>query len=196
MNEIDYIFVGLGNPGIKYQNNRHNIGWLVVSNLALKHSATFSAAKYDAYQCKLKLNSKNILLLLPTTYMNNSGIAIRAAAKKYNIPPENIIVLVDEYNFPLGKMQLKKGGSAGGHNGIKSVIYELNTEDFYRLRLGIDKNFGPGGLVNYVLSNFDEEEKENVINMIKKGVTALEHICKIDINRAMSDINSAKLFKD
>lgn len=192
---FDYIFVGLGNPGAKYQKTRHNIGWLALYEFVLRNDKDFNQAEgLNAFQAKLQIGDKNILCLLPTTYMNNSGESVRAAIKKYKVPTKNIIVLVDEYNFDLGKIHLKIGGSAGGHNGLKSLLFHLDTDQFYKLRLGISKNFGPGELVDYVLSEFtDEEWNGELTNSILNAVKALENIVKFGPLKSMSNINSNNL---
>lgn len=193
--KFDYIFVGLGNPGTKYQKTRHNIGWLALYEFVLRNDKEFNpSAKLQAHQATVEINGKKILCLLPTTYMNNSGEAVRAAIKKYKVPTENIVILVDEYNFPLGKVQLKIGGSAGGHNGLKSLLFHLDTDQFYRLRMGISKNFGPGELVDYVLSEFTEEEwNGELTKSILYTVKALHHIVEKTPQLAMSEINSGSL---
>ena len=190
----NFIFVGLGNIGDKYKNTRHNIGWLLIDKIALKHNLTFKAGKGDFYYADLNLYGKNIMFALPTTYMNNSGQAIKQIINKYKVNPNQVCIFVDEYNFPIGKIHLKATGSDGGHNGISSVIYELETAEFMRLRLGIDKKFGPGELIDYVLSEFKEDEKIDVEKMLDDGVIAVEHLIKAGFQRAMSDINSGKIF--
>lgn len=190
----NFIFVGLGNIGEKYKNTRHNIGWLLVDKLVQKYNLTFKAGKGDYYYADLSLYGKNIMIALPTTYMNNSGQAIKQIINKYKIKPIDVCILVDEYNFPIGKIHLKATGSDGGHNGISSVIYELETSEFMRLRLGIDKKFGPGELIDYVLSEFNDDEKIEVEKMLENGVKAVEHIIKAGFQRAMSEINSGKIF--
>ena len=193
--KFDYIFVGLGNPGAKYQKTRHNIGWLALYEFVLRNDKDFHpSAKLQAHQAKVEINGKKILCLLPTTYMNNSGETVIAAIKKYKVPTENIVVLVDEYNFPLGKVQLKIGGSAGGHNGLKSLLFHLDTDQFYRLRMGISKNFGLGELVDYVLSEFTEEEwNGELTKSILYTVKALHYIVEKTPQLAMSDANSGSL---
>lgn len=193
--DFDYIFVGLGNPGAKYQKTRHNIGWLALYEFVLRHDKEFNKADgLNAFQAKLQIGDKKILCLLPTTYMNNSGESAKAAIKKYKVPTKNIIVLVDEYNFELGKIHLKIGGSAGGHNGLKSLLFHLETDQFFKLRLGISKNFGPGELVDYVLSEFTEEEwNGGLTKAILKAVKALESIARFGPLKSMSDINSDKI---
>lgn len=197
MKEFDYLIAGLGNPGQKYFKTRHNIGWLTVMEFALKHGSQFNPSKkHFAEQAKVSFAGKNVLCILPTTYMNNSGEAIKSYKKKFKFENDEILTAVDEYNFPLGKVHLKRGGSAGGHNGLKSVILELNNDDFLRLRLGIDKNFGPGELVNYVLSEFAPEEWPEVKTTIIKGVKSIESLIENGLSTSMSLINSGELFEE
>lgn len=193
-NNYDYIIIALGNPGTKYQYTRHNIAWLAIDEFIKKHELTFIPGNSDFYYTEKKYAGKEILIVKPTTYMNNSGLVVKHLKAKLNASNSDFIVLVDEYNFPLGKVHLKKGGSDGGHNGLSSIIYELESSDFWRLRLGIDKNFGPGQLVNYVLSNFNQNEKESLNISLNKALKAIEHIIKSGTQRAMSEINSGKLF--
>lgn len=190
----DLVIIGLGNIGEKYRFTRHNIGWLLIQKLAEKYQLQFKAGKGDYYFAEKKIFNKNIMFALPTTYMNNSGIAAKQIIDKYKIPIKNICILVDEYNFPLGKFHLKATGSSGGHNGVTSMINELDSVEFMRFRLGIDKKFGPGELVEYVLSNFTEEELVEVNKMLDESVIAIEHLIKVGFDRAMSEINSRKIF--
>jgi PTH1 family peptidyl-tRNA hydrolase len=127
--------------------------------------------------------------------MNLSGEAVKKACDKYSIPYSKAVAICDEYNFPAGKVHIKAGGSSGGHNGINSIIEMLGMQNFYRLRCGIGKNFPPGGMVDYVLSNFEEEEKPSLTEMIAKGCDALDYLVKIGPARAVSEINSEKLWR-
>ncbi|ROL61202.1 aminoacyl-tRNA hydrolase [Bacteroidetes/Chlorobi group bacterium ChocPot_Mid] len=191
---FDWLIVGLGNPDKKYFANRHNIGWMVVSELNKKHKGKFTLNSKYYYQSFLTIESKPLFLALPTTYMNNSGLALSKITSKYNIPTEKIVIIVDDYNFPLGKIHLKSGGSHGGHNGIASIIEHLQTPDFFRLRCGIGKNFAPGEMANYVLSDFTENEIDERNIMINKGVISIETLVRLDAPRAMSLINSGQLW--
>lgn len=192
----DWIFAGLGNPGEKYANTRHNIGWMAIEELAKRKGLNFQAGKGNFYYADWKFAGKQIMLCIPTTYMNNTGEALKYIQNKNGIKSNKFVILVDEYNFPVGKIHLKAAGSGGGHNGTASVIQHLEQDNFYRLRMGIDRNFGPGELVEYVLSNFEENEKEGVEEMINKTILSLEHLIKAGAQRAISDINSGKIFKD
>lgn len=192
----ELLIVGLGNPGEKYAKTRHNIGWMVLSKFAEKHKIELSKESNIYYSGKAKYAGKNIVICFPTTYMNLSGEAVRKISAKYGIAPQNIITIADEYNFPLGKVHLKNGGSDGGHNGLASIIDELETPNFYRLRMGIDKKFGAGELVDYVLSPFNPDESDALELAINKGVDSLQTIIKNGTSRAMSQINSEELWKE
>lgn len=192
----DIAIVGLGNPGDEYASTRHNIGWMVLAELAKKYDVEFSKSNGQYYQGKFKIGHKEVLLAFPMTYMNNSGKAITHIIKHHQIELNNICVVVDEYNFPVGKIHLKGKGSHGGHNGLRSIIDETGSNEFWRLRCGIDKNFGQGELVEYVLSEFEEHETQKVNEMIDRSLIAIKHMIKHDLNRAMSDINSEKIFNN
>jgi PTH1 family peptidyl-tRNA hydrolase len=193
--KIDWLIVGLGNPGKKYVNTRHNIGWMVAEAFAEKHKAKFLPSLIYQHTTISIYNTK-AMICLPTTYMNASGEAVSKLSMKFSIPAENIVVIVDEYNFPLGKIHLKSGGSDGGHNGVFSVIEALESREFLRLRCGIDRNFSAGGLIDYVLSNFTSDDSAVLKQMIKNAVTSIDRLLEIGVSRAMSDINSEILWKE
>ncbi|MCX6147621.1 MAG: aminoacyl-tRNA hydrolase [Candidatus Kapabacteria bacterium] len=195
MVKYEYIIAGLGNIGSEYCKTRHNIGFMIIDELAKKYNLDFSKEQGKAFYTEWKYAGKFALLIKPTTFMNLSGQAILNHLNKNEGKSDEVIVIVDEYNFPLGRLHFKNGGSDGGHNGLKSIMDELNNSNFYKLRCGIDKNFNLGGLVDYVLGEFEENEQEKLEKMIKDGVKALEYIMKSGKQRAMSDINSAKIFE-
>ncbi len=189
MTKTKWLIVGLGNPGSKYQLTRHNIGMRVVESFTSKCKSEFKFGP-DCEFAEFKYAGQEVYTCLPTTYMNNSGIAVKKMLNKFGISPENIVICVDEYNFQVGRIHLKAAGSDGGHNGIASVIEHINASNFIRLRLGIGKDFGPGGMSDYVLSHFYPNEDDTVNDMIKDGVKALEMVLKIGFARAMSDVNA------
>ncbi|MFN3305637.1 MAG: aminoacyl-tRNA hydrolase [Candidatus Kapaibacteriota bacterium] len=191
----DFLVVGLGNYPEKYLETRHNIGWMVASNFAHKHKGNFIPLAPEFYIASVKFAGKNVLVILPRTYMNNSGIAVKAASERFKIPVENILIICDEYNFPLGKIHLKDTGGDGGHNGVASVIEQLGSNNFLRLRCGIGRNFGENELVDYVLSPFEPAEIPLRDAMINRAVEAIEYLLLTKKSRAMSDINSEKLWK-
>lgn len=190
---IDYLIVGLGNPKPEYFNNRHNIGFSIIQRIVeQKQLQIFDKTKYYISYLD-ESNNHRVLYALPLTYMNASGIAIRKIIAKYHIPIEKVVAIVDEYNFPVGKIHIKQGGSDGGHNGIASIIAELENPNFIRLRCGISRNFGPGELIDYVLSDFLEAEMPLVNEMKDKAEHAINYLIEQGFARASSDINSGKV---
>lgn len=197
MSKIDWLFVGLGNPEKKYAETRHNIGWMVISQLSAKHNKPILQFSKNYLQSSLRLFGSLILCCMPLTYMNNSGKAVKEILNEYSIPVERMVVVVDEYNFPVGKVHLRQNGGDGGHNGIISIIDSIKSNDFYRLRCGIGRDFQQGEMAEYVLSCFNEDELEMKEKMIKKAIDSLEYIVRIgDIKKAMSFINSEKLWEE
>ncbi len=189
----DWLIVGLGNPGSRYENTRHNIGWMVLDYIGQKFQKEFIHRLYfdtlDMY-----LHEQHIGLIKPNVFMNNSGEPVLRFSQRYNIPPEKIVVIHDEYNFPVGKIHLKLGGSDGGHNGVASIQEKLDTLNFLRLRCGIGNDFGPGELVSYVLSEFEEREKPFLADMVQHAAESVEFLISNDINYSMNKINSEELW--
>lgn len=166
------VIVGLGNPGKRYENTRHNIGYRVVSKLAEKHSLKFIKASSNYLLSKGKLEEE-FYLLLPLTYMNLSGRAIKEFKNSNEFQLDNLLVICDDINLPLGKLRLRSKGSYGGHNGLLSVISELDSTNFPRLRIGIGKNFKQSEQVDYVLSDFSSDE----LDVIDKAIDTSVEIC-------------------
>lgn len=195
MRNVDWLILGLGNPGAKYQNSRHNIGWSVIDKIIEKNDLQFfETTKY--YQiAEYRHKNQTCIIGMPLTYMNLSGDAVVRLMINYKVPIERIVVLVDEYNFPLGKIHLRLGGSDGGHNGIASIIEKTQNPNFIRLRLGIDRNFGAGELVDYVLSDFKSDELDQVQTMQENAILGINHLILNGFARSASAINSGKLFK-
>jgi PTH1 family peptidyl-tRNA hydrolase len=193
-NKYDWLIVGLGNPGKIYENTRHNIGWMVLDYISDKFCAKITHQMYFNF-FTMNIHECNVLYLKPNIFMNNSGESVKRVVDKYNIPSNKIVVICDEFNFPVGKIHLKKNGSDGGHNGIASIIEKLNTLEFNRLRCGIGNDFSSGQLVDYVLSEFLPEQKADVNKMIQKSGEAIEYIINFGIVQAMQNINSGLLFE-
>ncbi|MCX7880352.1 MAG: aminoacyl-tRNA hydrolase [Ignavibacteria bacterium] len=192
---IDLLIVGLGNHDEVYKETRHNIGWAVASMFVQKHHSQFIPLSPNYFLANVVFVAKNILVALPRTYMNNSGVAVRELVEKYKIPTENLLVICDEINFPIGKIHLKDSGGDGGHNGVASVIEFLETQNFMRLRCGIGPKVGTKNLADYVLSPFEPEEIPLRDFMIKRAVESVEYLILKGKSRAMSDINSENLWK-
>ena len=164
---ITHIIAGLGNIGKEYENTRHNAGFIAIDALAEKYGVRIDRVKFHALISEVTIAGKRALLMKPTTFMNNSGVAIAEAAAFYKIPPENVIVLHDEISFDVGVMRIRRKGSAGGHNGLKSIIAHLSSDAFPRVKIGVGKKPSPDyDLVDFVLGKFsvadlDALKKEN-----------------------------------
>lgn len=183
-----YLIVGLGNIGAEYVNTRHNIGFKIVDRLAQQEGADFQTAKLGAMaECKLK--GRTLFLLKPNTYMNLSGKAIKYWLDKENIPMENLLVITDDLNLPFGTIRIKGKGSDGGHNGLKSTQQVLNTADYARFRFGISDEFKKGQQVNYVLGEWDEEEKAKLPERLDMAVEAIKSFVLAGLGNTMSSFN-------
>jgi PTH1 family peptidyl-tRNA hydrolase len=168
------LIVGLGNPGRQYERTRHNLGWQVLDRLCEKLKIGFKAGKGEYYVAILPQEEGKIVFLKPTTYMNNSGIAVREALEFFGKTPADLLVILDDLALPLGKLRLRSQGSSGGHNGLESIIYQLQTEDFARLRLGIGTPETKGEAVSHVLGEFSAEEKKTAEEMLEKAASVVE----------------------
>lgn len=184
-----HLLVGLGNIGNEYKKTRHNVGFEVIDEFAGKFSCNWEAGKGDYYFSKGMYKDKDFVLLKPTTYMNNSGLAVAHALQLYQVDLSNLLIICDDYNLPLGKIRLRPKGSDGGHNGLSSIIYHLMSEDFPRLRIGIGNNFAQGGLVSFVLSNFNDDEKMTINDTIKKSSDAVLSFINNGIQKTMTMFN-------
>lgn len=184
-----YLVVGLGNPGLKYKNTWHNLGFLCIDYISQEHNISVDKVKFRALIGEGFINGIKVILAKPQTYMNLSGESVREISQYYNIEPKNIIILYDDINLSLGKIRVRSKGSAGGHNGLKSIIFHLNTDDFPRLRLGIKNEGVDLELVDYVLSKIPKSDKETIFSCIKSVSTAVEYIINNETDRAMNDFN-------
>ena len=156
---VSFIIAGLGNPGQKYDKTRHNAGFLAVDHIAEVHGAKIDRAKYHALVATVEIEGVRVLLMKPETFMNNSGVAIAEAATFFKIPPERVLVLHDEISFDPGVIRIRRKGSAGGHNGLKSIIERLGSEDFPRIKIGVGKKPTPEyDLADWVLGRFPEAD--------------------------------------
>lgn len=187
----DYLVVGLGNPGAKYETTRHNAGFLFIEKMEDEYGFKAKKLKFHALIGDTKIANKKILVMKPQTMMNNSGVAISECASFYKIPPQNIIVIFDDISLDPGKLRIKRKGSAGGHNGIKSIIAHLGTEEFPRIKLGVGKKPHPDyDLADWVLSNFPKNDIPLVREAIDNALGALELMVNGDTEAAMSKYNS------
>lgn len=182
------MIVGLGNPGPEYQLTRHNVGQWFVQRLASQYSATFKLeSKYKAQLAKIMIANKEVRLVLPTTYMNESGQAIAPIANFFKLAPEQILVVHDELDLEPGIARLKQGGGHGGHNGLRDTISRLgNNKEFMRLRIGIGHPGDKNKVSNYVLKNPATEEKISIENSIDNALAVIEKILSGDVQNAMT----------
>lgn len=187
----DYIVAGLGNPGAKYEMTRHNAGFLAMDLLAIHENIDIKKLKHHSLVADAVINGKRCLLMKPQTMMNNSGEAVGEAARFYKIPPENVIIIYDDISLDIGQTRIRRKGSAGGHNGIKSIIAHLGSENFPRIKVGVGKKPNPEyDLVNWVLGRFPKEQEKDLKTALENSVSALELLVNGDIDKAMNLYNS------
>ncbi|MEM9774782.1 MAG: aminoacyl-tRNA hydrolase [Chloroflexota bacterium] len=185
-----FLVVGLGNPGREYAGNRHNIGFMAVDRLAQGHHAQTGRFKHKAMTGDFRLGEHKIILAKPQTYMNDSGNAVGPLTKFYKVDPENVIVIYDELDLPFGTVRIREKGSAGGHNGMKSIIKHIGP-DFPRIRLGIGRPQGKMPVKAYVLQDFGKKDQDVLDLMLDRTVSAIETLIQKDVNLAMSRHNGS-----
>jgi peptidyl-tRNA hydrolase, PTH1 family len=185
---MKYLIAGLGNIGPEYERTRHNIGFLVLDQLAGQHNVIFSTERL-AQHAEVKFKGRSLHLIKPTTYMNLSGKAVAYWLQELKIPKENLLVVLDDIALPFGNLRLRPKGSSAGHNGLKNIELLLNGQDYARLRFGVGNDFGKGQQVDYVLSNFTHEEFKKLPDIMIKANQMIESFCTIGIERTMSQFN-------
>ncbi|MBO6141367.1 MAG: aminoacyl-tRNA hydrolase [Ruminococcus sp.] len=188
--KIEFIIAGLGNPGVAYENTRHNAGFIAADRLCEKLGFKTDRHKFKALVGETVISGKRCLVLKPETFMNLSGEAVAAAADFYKIPPENIIVMFDDISLEPGKLRIRRKGSSGGHNGIKSIIECLDSEDFPRIKLGVGaKPHKDYNLADWVLSRFSDDEMKLMQSAADNACKALEYIVSGQTDKAMNEFN-------
>jgi peptidyl-tRNA hydrolase, PTH1 family len=185
---MKFLIAGLGNIGPEYELTRHNIGFLVLDQLADQHKVTFSPARL-ADKTDFKFKGKHIHLIKPTTFMNLSGKSIAYWMNDLNIPKENVLVIVDDLALPFGTLRMRTKGSAAGHNGLKNIELLLGGQEYARLRFGIGDEFSKGQQVDFVLSNFSQDEFKALPDIIKKANEMIMSFCLIGPEKTMSLYN-------
>ena len=182
------LIVGLGNPGKEYENTRHNVGFMVMNRLADVMNVSISTSKFKGEYTKFKYKGEDIVLLKPMTYMNNSGESVIQVMNYFKIDVSDVLVIYDDMDMPTGKLRLRQSGSAGGHNGVKSIIAHVGTQSFQRIRVGIDKH--PRiKVVDYVLGRFSKDEQPLIDEGIENAVKAIETYLDKDFIAAMNAFN-------
>jgi peptidyl-tRNA hydrolase, PTH1 family len=186
------IVVGLGNPGRRYQKTRHNIGFAVADEVARRRQAVFEIGRSDTLAARCGRGADAVLVVKPLTMMNLSGAAVAAVAGFYKVDPSAVLVAADDVNLPLGRLRLRARGSAGGHNGLKSIIASLGTVEFPRLRVGVGRGDPRRDLADHVLAMFDDDEREEVERAIARAADAVETFLAEGIEAAMNRYNRAE----
>ena len=187
-----YIIAGLGNPSKEYEKTRHNAGFDTIDLLAEKLGIDLTEKKHRAYCGKGMIGTEKVLLLKPQTFMNNSGESLRDAADFYKVEPEQILVIYDDISLEPGQLRIRMKGSAGGHNGIKSIIAHLNTQDFPRIKIGVGAKPERMDLADYVLSRFSPAEREKMEESFREGAEAVITFLKDGKDAAMNQYNRKK----
>ena len=183
---VSFIIAGLGNPGAQYDKTRHNVGFVAIDYIADKLGARIDRAKYHSLVAEVIIGDVRALLMKPQTFMNNSGVAIGEAAAFYKIPPERVLVLHDEISFDPGMLRIRRKGSAGGHNGLKSIIAHLSSEDFPRVKIGVGKKPTPEyDLADWVLGKLPKEHSDQIANRLEDIFVASQLIAGGKIDEAM-----------
>ncbi len=183
------LVVGLGNPGKEYQNNRHNLGYKVIDELTKRKKKRLKEGKGDYLFCQVESKERDFLLVKPTVFINMCGWVVVDCLADFNMSPENLFVLCDDVNLPLGRIRIRESGSDGGHKGLRSIIYQLNTLNFARLRMGVGMPEKEMDLEEYVLENFNQGELETVEKMIEQATDAMEYTLAFGIKEAMNKYN-------
>ena len=187
---VEYIVVGLGNPDKKYENPTNNAGWLAIDHLAEKFGCKVNKIKYKSFIGECTINGARVMLMKPTTYMNNSGQAVVEAMNFYKIPPENVIVIFDDISLDVGKMRIRQKGSDGGQRGMRSIICLSGKDSFPRIKIGIGAKPNPQwDLADWVLSKFTDDEFKTLGTMFDNASKAVEFIVDGKIDRAMNMFN-------
>lgn len=188
---VEYLIVGLGNPGRQYENTRHNAGFMTMDYLANQCHAQINRIKFKALVGDAELGGKRVLLMKPQTFMNLSGQAVQEAMAFYKIPPERTIIIFDDISLPPGRLRIRKKGSDGGHNGIKNIIYLSGKDTFPRIKMGVGAKPRPDyNLADWVLSQFTEPEKKDLCSAIEKAVAAATLMVEGKTDEAMNRYNS------
>ena len=187
---ITHMVVGLGNPGEKYQRTRHNIGFMTLDYISYKLGIKINRSKFKALVSDVDIDGKRVLLMKPQTYMNNSGEAVKEAVDYYKIPIGNVIVICDDISFQPGKMRIRLKGSDGGHNGLKSIIYHLGSNEFPRIKMGVgEKPTKEYDLADWVLGTIAKEDQESTYKSIENAYECVKYMIQGNAEKAMEKYN-------
>lgn len=187
---VSWLLVCLGNPGEKYENTRHNVGFMVADEFGERCNAPIQKLKYKALTNVFSIGGESVLVMKPVTYMNLSGEAVRQAVDFYKIQPDHVLVISDDTALAVGRLRIRKGGSAGGHNGLKNIIQHLGTDQFPRIRVGVGEKPHPDyDMADWVLGKFQGEDQKTISLAVKRAADAVECLIQDGIDRAMNRFN-------
>ena len=187
---VTWLVAGLGNPGSQYENTRHNVGFLVLDELGERGEFPIQRLRFHALTNTAVIGGQGVLVMKPTTYMNLSGEAVGEAARFYKLPADHVLVISDDVDLPLGKLRIRKGGSAGGHNGLKSIIQHLGTDQFPRLKVGVGAKPRPDyDMADWVLGKLQGEDKKVMDAAVKRAADAVECLLREGPDKAMNRFN-------
>ena len=184
-----YIIAGLGNPGSKYENTRHNMGFKAIDAMASEFGIDVNRAKFKGLIGEGRIGSEKVILLKPQTYMNLSGEAVREAVQFYKIPADHVLVIYDDVSLPVGKLRVRPTGSAGGHNGIKNIIAHLGTQDFPRIKIGTGAPGEGGDMIDWVIGVPSQAERKVLLESFERAIQAAACIIEHGCQKAMNDFN-------
>lgn len=188
---VEYIICGLGNPGTQYEGTRHNIGFMTIDTLCDKYKLDCKKLRFKSLTCDAMISGKRCLIMKPTTFMNNSGEAVTEAMSFYKIPPERTVIVFDDISLEPGKLRIRRKGSDGGHNGIKSIIYLSGSDMFPRIKMGVGAKPHPDyNLADWVLGHFKKEQAEALETAMDNAVSSIELMVGGKMNEAMNKFNS------
>lgn len=186
------IIVGIGNPGSRYKNNRHNVGFQFLDFFCEQKKLVFKASKFDYHFAEGMISGTPFVLIKPDTYVNNSGLALLDCANHYKVDVENLLVVVDDINLCLADIRIRKNGGDGGHNGLSSIIYHLQSKNFSRLRIGVGNDFQAGNLANYVLSDFSKNDFIQLEKSFNLSIQLVESFILEGYNKMLSTFSRLK----
>ena len=186
---VDWLVVGLGNPGSKYEHTRHNMGFLTVDLLAEQAGVKLNKVKFKSAYNILRFAGAKCLVMKPQTYMNLSGEAVREAVQFYKLPADRVLVIYDDVSLPVGKIRVRPTGSAGGHNGIKNIIAHLGTQDFPRIKIGTGAPGEGGDMIDWVICVPSQAERKVLVESFRRAIEAAECIIEHGCQKAMNDFN-------
>ena len=186
---VEWLIAGLGNPGAKYENTRHNMGFRTVELLAEQKGVKLNRVKFKSAYNIFEFAGARCLVMKPQTYMNLSGEAVREAAQFYKIPPDHVLVIYDDVSLPVGKLRVRPTGSAGGHNGIKNIIAHLGTQDFPRVKIGTGAPEDKDGMIDWVTGVPSQKEREVLLESFRRAIEAAACVIEHGCQRAMNDFN-------